>query len=170
MGQAMPKQNFVFKISRTFDAPRERVWKAWTDPEQVKQWFGPKGAKMLFNEIDLRPGGASRYGMEFAENKMFGQWVYKEIKAPEKIVAIVSFLDEDGNIIAHPMAPTWPLKVYSVVTFHDAGGGKTRIDVEWSAYEARDIERKTFEEGMAGMEQGWSGSFDQLAEYLASNK
>jgi uncharacterized protein YndB with AHSA1/START domain len=118
MALAKQKENFVFKISRTFDAKRERVWKAWTDPEQVKQWFGPKGAKMLYSKIDLRSGGASRYGMEFADNKMFGQWAFTEIKAPEKIVAIVSFLDEDGNIIAHPMSPTWPLKIYSVVTFH----------------------------------------------------
>ncbi len=166
MAKAQPRPDtFIFHIERTFNVSRERMWKAWTDPEQVKQWFGPKDAVILFNNIDLRPGGASSYGMEFGGQKMFGQWAYLEIKAPEKIVSIVSFLDEDGNIISHPMSPHWPKKVYSVVTFTEVDG-KTNISVDWSAYEASEIERKTFEEGADGMKQGWGGTFEQLETFF----
>ncbi len=169
MGQAMKKENFVFNITRIYDVTRERMWKAWTDPAQFKQWFGPKGAEILSAQIDLRPGGASKYGMEFNGSKMYGQWAFQEIEAPEKMVAIVSFLDEKGNIIAHPMAPNWPLKILSVVTFTEVGG-KTRIDVAWSAYEASDVELQTFKEGAPGMNQGWGGTFERLEDYLAKEK
>lgn len=167
MAQAAKKENFEFKISRTFDVSRERMWKAWTDPEQVKQWFGPKGATMIYSKIDLRTGGASRYGMDFAGQKMYGQWAFQELKVPEKMVAIVSFLDEDGNIVAHPMSPTWPLKIWSIVTFSEVGKNKTRIDVTWSAYEASEDERKTFEEGASSMDQGWGGTFERLEEFFS---
>ncbi len=158
--------DFVFVIERTFDAPRDRVWKAWTDPEQYKQWFGPKGCKMIYAKIDVRSGGASSYGMEFNGNMMYGQWAFLEIKAPEKIVAIVSFLDKDGNKTVHPMMPNWPRDIHSVVNFKDMGG-KTKITVEWTAYNATDIERETFEKGAPGMNQGWGGTFEQLDEFLS---
>jgi uncharacterized protein YndB with AHSA1/START domain len=168
MGYALQKENFTFTTSRVFNAPRDRVWKAWTDPQQFQQWFGPKGANIIQASIDLRPGGASKYGMEFGGQTMYGQWAFQEIKAPEKLVAVVSFLDKNGKIIPHPMMPNWPLEILSIVTFK-AEGDKTRINVEWQAFNASDIERKTFEEGASGMDQGWGGTFERLEEYLGSH-
>ena len=167
MNQTQTKDSpFVFYIDHTFDAPRERVWKAWTEPEQFKKWMGPKGSEITFCEIDFRPGGAVRYCMEFAGQQMWGQWAYREIIAPEKLVAIVSFTDENGKITAHPMSPNWPLEVFSTVTLTEKDG-KTKMAIRWTAHNASAIESATFEEGASGMKQGWGGTFERLEAYLA---
>ena len=76
-----------FVISREFDAPRERVWKAWTDVEQLKQWFSPKGFTVIAAKMDLRPGGSYHYGMRAPNGQeMWGKWVFREVKAPERLV------------------------------------------------------------------------------------
>ena len=73
------------------DAPRERVWKAWTEPAQLKQWWGPKGFKVHTCKVDLKPGGIFLYGMQAPDGSdVWGKFTYREIKAPEKLVFIVS--------------------------------------------------------------------------------
>ena len=52
-----------FVLTRTFDAPRDLVWKAWTEPKRLMEWWGPKGFKMKAAKVDLRPGGTFHYGM-----------------------------------------------------------------------------------------------------------
>ena len=97
--------NFV--ISRVLDAPRELVWKCFTDPERMKQWWGPKGVKILVSKMDLRVGGTYHYGMQTPDGKaMWGKFVYREITPPERLVFINSFSDEAGSVTRHPMAPT----------------------------------------------------------------
>ena len=161
--------NFV--ISRVFDAPRDLLWKCFTDPEHMKQWWGPKGFTVLVSKMDLRPGGMYHYGMKAPDGTpMWGRMVYREIVPPEKIVFINSFSDEQGGMTRHPMAPTWPIEMLSVFTFEEQPGGKTRFTVHWSPYNATDEERKTFGAGQASMNQGWSGTLEQLEAYLAKAK
>jgi len=156
-----------FATMRTFDAPRELVWKAFTEPERMKEWWGPKGFKVIHSKMDLRPGGVYHYGMQSPEgHEMWGKFVYREIVPPERLVLVSSFSDRDGNITRHPMAPTWPREMLSVFTFEE-NNGKTTLTIRWSPLNATDEERKTFSDGKPGMQQGWSGTFDQLAEYLA---
>ena len=88
-----------FEIQRTFRAPRERVWKAWTDEAQLKQWWGPAGFKVHTCKVDLRPGGTFLYGMTAPDGtEMWGKFVYREIKAPEKLVFVVSFSDPQAGV------------------------------------------------------------------------
>ena len=95
-----------FVISRVFDAPRELVFKAFTDPERMKHWWGPKGFKVIAQNMDLRPGGMYHYGLEAPDgNTMWGRFVYREIAAPERIVFVNSFSDEKGGLTRHPMSP-----------------------------------------------------------------
>jgi uncharacterized protein YndB with AHSA1/START domain len=159
-----------FVLTRVFDAPRNLVWKAFTEPERMKQWWGPKGFKVIASKMDLRPGGTYHYGMQAPDGKaMWGKFVYREIAPPEKLVFINSFSDENGSITRHPMSPTWPLEMISVFTFEDLGG-KTRFTIRWSAHNATDEERKTFDSSHDSMTQGWSGTMEQLAAYLATAK
>lgn len=95
-----------FVITRTFDAPRDLVWKAHTEPERLKQWWGPKGFTMLSCKVDLRPGGLFHYGMRSPDGQvMWGKFIYREIVKPERLVFIVSFSDEKGGTTRHPLAP-----------------------------------------------------------------
>ena len=151
-----------------FDAPRELVWKAFTEPERMKQWWGPKGFTVIASKMDLRPGGTYHYGMKAPDGSaMWGKFVFREIVAPERMVFINSFSDEAGGITRHPMSPTWPLEMLSTFTFEEQPGGKTKVTIRWSAHNATEEERKTFDAGHDSMRQGWGGTMEQLEAYLA---
>ena len=158
-----------FVISRTFDAPRQLVWQAWTERARLMEWFGPKGFKMPAAKMDFRPGGSFHYCLESADGKeMWGMFVYREIVAPERIVLVNSFSDEDGGLTRHPFSPTWPLQMLSTCTLTERDG-KTTVTIEWAPLDPTDEERQTFEKSRDGMKQGWSGTFEQLAAYLAKS-
>jgi uncharacterized protein YndB with AHSA1/START domain len=160
-----------FVISRVFEAPRDLLWKCFTDPEHMKQWWGPKGVKVVKSKMDLRPGGTYHYGMQTPDGKvMWGRMVYREIVPREKLVFINSFSDESGGVTRHPLAPTWPLEMMSVFTFEDQSDGKTKFTVRWSPHEATAEEQAAFDAGHASMTGGWSGTLDQLEAYLKTSK
>ncbi len=158
-----------FVISCTYDAPRDVVWKAWTEREQLKQWWGPKSAVILNCELDFRPGGIFHYRMRFAGQDMWGKMVYREIVKPERIVWVNSFSDEKGGVTRHPLSPSWPREMLSTLTFTEKDG-KTIVTVRWSPINPTEEERKTFDEGHASMKGGWTGTFDQLADYLKNKQ
>ena len=156
-----------FVISRVFDAPRGLVWKAFTEPERMKQWWGPKGFTVIASKMDLRPGGTYHYGMKAPDGSaMWGKMAFREITQPERMVFINSFSDEAGGLTRHPLAPTWPLEMLSVFTFEEMPDGKTKFTVTWSPYNATEEERKTFDAGHASMTGGWSGTMENLENYL----
>lgn len=156
-----------FTITRSFDAPRDLVWKAFTEPERLMHWWGPKGFTMVEAKVDLRPGGVYHYGMKAPDGaEMWGLWTYKEIVAPERLVVLVSFSDADGGITTHPMNPDWPREMISVMTLVDEGS-KTSVTITAAPYNATETEITTFEAGKSSMDQGFSGTFEQLDAYLA---
>jgi uncharacterized protein YndB with AHSA1/START domain len=156
-----------FVLTRFFDAPRERMWKAWTEPERMSQWWGPKGVKSRTVKMGFRPGGINHYCMTTPDGKeMWGKMVYREIVKPERIVFINSFSDEKGGLTRHPMSPTWPLEMLSTITFGEQAR-QTVVTIHWIPLHASEEERKTFDAGRESMKQGWGGSLDQLTEYLA---
>lgn len=158
----------AFVLTRTFNAPRALVWKAFTDREALAQWMCPKGDKIVDNRLDLRPGGIYLYGIASPERGTYwGKWTFVEIVPLEKLVARVSFSDANAGITRHPMAPDWPAETLSVTTFEDAGEGKTKITLQWSAYNANEKEKALFDSSHASMNQGWGGTMDQLDFYLA---
>ena len=156
-----------FVISRVFDAPRDAVWKAWTEPERLKQWWGPKGFKVHTCKVDLRPGGVFLYGMRMPDGgDMWGKFVYREIQAPKKLVFIVSFSDPKGGVTRHPWNANWPLQTMSTVELEEQGAARTKVTVRWTPHEASELERKAFDEGRDSMKQGWGGTLDQLAGFV----
>ena len=156
-----------FVISRVFDAPRETVWKAWTEPERLKQWWGPKGFKVHTCKVDLRPGGVFLYGMRAPDGgDIWGKFVYREIAAPKKLVFIVSFSDPKGGVTRHPWNESWPLQTMSTVEFEEEGPRRTKVTVRWTPHEASEVERRSFDEGRDSMKQGWTGTLEQLVGYL----
>jgi len=157
-----------FVISRVFDAPRDRVWKAWTEVEQMKQWWGPKGFVVTHCKIELRPGGKGHYCLRAPDGSdMWGRFVYREIVKPSRLVWINSFSDKDGGLSTHPMNPSWPREMLTTVSFKDLGG-KTEVSVEWIPVDgSSETEFKTFDQGRDSMKGGWTGTLDQFTAYLA---
>jgi uncharacterized protein YndB with AHSA1/START domain len=156
-----------FVISRVFDAPRDLLWKVFTDAEHMKQWWGPKGFTVLVSKMDLRPGGTYHYGMKAPNgDPMWGKFVYREIVPGERIVMITSFSDEAGGTTRHPGHMQWPLEMFSVFTFEDEPGGKTKVTIRWSAHNAKPDEQKVFDSSHDSMRQGFGGTLEQLAAHL----
>ncbi|MGB8216216.1 MAG: SRPBCC domain-containing protein [Candidatus Methanoperedens sp.] len=148
-------------ITRIFDAPRELIWKSWTEPERVKRWWGPKGFTAPFCKIDLRVGGVFLYCMRSPEGKDYwSTGVYREIVPMERIVCTDSFADEEGNVVPatfYGMSPDFPLEMLVTVTFEEFGG-KTKLILQHTGIPpGADKE---------GAEQGWNESFDKLAGIL----
>jgi uncharacterized protein YndB with AHSA1/START domain len=157
-----------FVISRVLDAPRELVWKAFADPERMKQWWGPKGFTVVVSKMDFRAGGTYLYGMTAPNGTpVWGLFRYREILPPERMVLVNSFSDERGAVTRHPLHTEWPLEWLTTFTFEDLPGGKTRFTVRWQALDASAAEQKTFDDNHDSMRTGWTGTLDQLTAYLA---
>lgn len=160
-----PGKDFV--LSRVFDAPRDLVWQAFTQPERMKEWWGPKGLTVVKSRMDLRPGGTYHYGMATPDGKiMWGKFSYREIAPPVRLVFVNSFSDEKGGLTRHPMNPNWPLELLTTFTFEDAANGKTRFTLRWQTLNPTADEQKAFDAGHDSMTQGWGGTLDQLEAYL----
>lgn len=157
-----------FVITRVFDAPRELVWQAFTDAKRLREWWGPKGVKVVHSKMDLKPGGSYHYAFETPDGStIWGKFQFREIVPRERLVFISSFSDEDGGLTRHPMAPSWPMLLHSTFTFEDEPGGKTKVTIRWQAYQASPEEQSTFDAGHDSMRQGWGGSLEVLTDYLA---
>jgi uncharacterized protein YndB with AHSA1/START domain len=159
----MEKANHAneLNITRIFNAPRERVWEAWTEPQQVKIWWGPKDFTAPFIKIDFHIDGAFLYCMESPEGEHYwSTGVFREIVEPERIVATDSFADDKGNVVPatyYGMSPDLPLEMLLTVTFEEHDG-KTRLTVHHVGIPIGE------ESDLA--EAGWNESLDKLAEHL----
>jgi uncharacterized protein YndB with AHSA1/START domain len=160
----------VFVINQTFDAPIETVFKMWTDPEHLPHWLPPTGFAMKYKNCDLKEGGACSYSMSNGDVTMHGACQYSKIDRPNRIVYTQQFCDENGNISRHPMAPTWPENMLTVVDFCAETADTTRVTITWQPYgKFTDEELQTTIAARAGMTQGWTGSFDKLEKYLSNH-
>ena len=147
-------------VTRVFDAPREMVFRAWTDPKQVREWFPPKDFTAPVCELDPRPGGIFRIVMKGPEGEPFnggefpGEGVFTEVVPNERLA--FTFAGE-GDM---------PPPIVMTVLFADQGGGKTKVTVHQTARTIAEYEalRKM------GSEEGLSQSFDKLDELLARLK
>lgn len=165
-----PSADTEFTISRVFDASRLLVWHAWTEAGRLAQWWGPKGGAIRVVELDLRPGGMFHFAVQFQPgHDVFCRFIYRDIAAPERRVFVKSFSDADGGITRAPfrqLGGTWPLEVLNVLTLAEQGG-KTTLALRGGPINASADERKTLAGMFASLRQGFAGTFDRLAGYLA---
>jgi len=160
------KERFV--INRTFDAPLDLMFEAWTDPRRLSQWLPPTGFTMEFIRSDIKPGGSTFYFMTGHGAKMYGRAEYLEIQRPDRMVYTQQFCDEKEKVTRHPMSATWPETMLTTVELSEEGPSRTRVTVTWEPFNAATREEvETFVKAKAGMTMGWTGSFDKLEEYLA---
>jgi len=153
-GAPMTERTVV--ITRIFDARREVVFEAWTDPVHLAAWFGPKGFMNPVCEVDLRIGGKLRIVMrapDGAEHPMIG--IFREIVRPERLVFTNIATDTAGKIL---------LEGLTTVTFAEHGGGQTKLTMESHAVARVDYASPMLE----GMEVGWTQTIDRLGEYIVT--
>jgi uncharacterized protein YndB with AHSA1/START domain len=150
-------------ITRIFDAPRELVWKAWTDPKYVMQWWGPKGFTSPACEIDFRVGGKFIFCMKTPDGQVgWNAGEYHEIVLHEKIVSSMYFSDSKGNKVepeAYGIEHEAIDDAYDVITFEDLGNGQTKLTFIGS--EPMESAKES------GQLEGWAEQLDKVAAVLA---
>ncbi len=153
----------ALEIERVFDAPRELVWKAWTDAEMAKRWWGPKGFTSPAAEIDFRVGGKYLLAMQSPDfnngDPIWSTGVYREIVPNERIVCTDCFADGNGNVVPathYGMSEDFPMETLITVELEEIDG-KTKLTLRHEGMPAEMAE---------GAEAGWNESFDKLAVSL----
>ncbi len=153
MNARTPYGEATVTLTRVLDAPRALVWRAWTDPKQMAQWFGPRGFTADC-ELDLRVGGAFRIVMHGCDGNDFPmKGVFREIVPPQRLVFSNIAVDNDGNHL---------LEGETTVILEEESG-KTKLTLHTYAKGLVPIAPQM----LAGMEAGWSQSLDKLAELVA---
>ena len=153
-----------YVLERIFDAPRELVWRAWTDPEILHQWYGP-GVETVIHQFDLRPGGAWLNEMKWGGKSDFSKMAFQEVTQPKRMVWHHSSTDVDWNVVSSPMMANWPRVLLTTVTFQEADG-KTTVRLSQVPLDATDAEIACFAEMMVNMDKGWGSGFKMLDDLL----
>jgi uncharacterized protein YndB with AHSA1/START domain len=148
-------------ITRDFDAPRELVFRAWTDPAHLARWFAPHGCTIEYHQLDLREGGTFHSCLRTPDGKdCWCRGVYREVVAPERIVYTLAVADEHGNLVEPAQAgmdPDWPRETIVTVTFAEVEG-KTRLTLRQTVSEA--LAKRT------GAHPSWLEMLDRLQTEL----
>lgn len=163
------EQDFV--LTRIVKAPRARVWKAYSEADQLAQWWGPKGAAIRVLTLDFRPGGMFHYAMEFQPgHPIYGRFVYGLIDEPQRLEYISGFSDEHGGLTRAPfpqLEDRFPLEIHNAVTFEETDGA-TLVTARSSPINATPAEIDTFVGMFESMRGGFNGTFDKLDTLLAN--
>ena len=140
-------------ITRTLDAPRDVVFKAWTEPEQLSQWFGPRGYCVPSPEIDPRPRGVVRLDMRGPDGTHYpNRGTVREIEAPARFAFETSLPDDKGAPILH---------ILNTVTFSE-DDGRTTLTLKAHVIDSTPAAAPFLE----GMHNGWSETLDRLGEHV----
>ena len=148
-------------IKRTLDLPLSTVWKAWTEPESFKKWWGPEGYTCPDCRLDPREGGKYLYSMKGPDGKkIWGAGEYLEVVPKNKIIYLDRFADEEGNTVPasyYNMAGEWPEEMLVTVSL-DEVAGKTNMTLAHS-----DLPAEMADDCI----KGWQSSFDKMERELA---
>jgi uncharacterized protein YndB with AHSA1/START domain len=163
MTQSIVGEQERMMVARVFHASRELVWKAWTDPEYVAQWWGPKGFTAPVCKMDFRVGGKSLFCMKSPDGQEFWTGVeYHEIVPYEKIVSSMYFADANGDKVEAAQLGIEHEAIdgaYDVTLFEDLGDGKTKLTY---------IGNEPMESAKnSGQLEGWNQILDKVAAVVA---
>ncbi len=158
-------------VTRVLDAPVEWVWKAWTDPKYVMQWWGPTAFTCPVAEMDFREGGTSlvcmRAPKDFGGQDMYNTWTYRKIVPMQSIEYILNFADKDGKVIDPAtlgLPPDMPQEVRNLVTLKDLGNGKTEMTIteyDWAVGHMMDMSKMGLEQCLDKMAAIFATAFTE---------
>lgn len=156
---ATAEQQKTLVIKRVFDLPLSTIWKAWSQPESYKKWWGPKEFTCPYCAINFTTGGKYLSSMKGPDGKeIFGTGTYKEIVPNKKIVYTDSFADSKGNVVpaSYYNMPDMPLELTVTVTLEEKDG-KTNMTLQHEGIPAEMFDDCT---------KGWQSSFDKMETNL----
>ena len=157
----------TYVLERVFNAPRELVWKTWTDPELLPRWYGPR-VETIIHRLEVKPGGLWLGEMKWDGKSNYQRVEFTEVTPPERLVWLHASSDADWNVAASPMMPDWPRVLLTTVTFAaEDGGERTKLRLTWVPHEASEAEIACFAGAIEGLDKGWGAGMKLLEELLA---
>jgi uncharacterized protein YndB with AHSA1/START domain len=155
-----------FSITRTFNASKQQVFDAFSHAEALAQWWGPVNMPIDVIKLDFRPQGIFHYCMKGAGEPRYGIFHYVTIEAPNKIEWINSFANEAGEIIQAPFPGLiFPKEIMNIMTLTEEEA-VTTLHLTGYPINASEEEENTYYSMFASMNQGFTGTLDQLENYL----
>lgn len=154
----------VYVLEREFDAPKQMVWRTWTEPDLLARWYGPN-AETTIHELTVEEGGQWLNEMRWGEKANYQRAEFREVSEPDRLVFLQSVTDDKWQITANPMMPDWPKQLLTTVTFEEQGG-KTTMRLEWVPHEASEAEIACFRMALEGLDQGWGAGMALLDALL----
>jgi uncharacterized protein YndB with AHSA1/START domain len=159
-----------FRITRDFDAGKDLMFRAWTDQDLLRHWWGPKNFRWVGGKLNLYPGGVFHYCMQAPDGAdMWGLFVYLDISKPDRLIFLNSFSDEEGHPVKHPLMPDWPLQILNTLTFSEHRG-KTTLTMCGTPLSATSVECRAFEAGRDLLRLGFNATWERLGQYLSAGK
>jgi uncharacterized protein YndB with AHSA1/START domain len=161
---AMGTERHDLVVTRVVDAPVEELWRAWTDPDLVKQWWGPEGFTAPVARMDVREGATSLVAMRSPEGQdLYNTWTYEAVDPPNRLVFTTRFADRDGKAVdpsVQGLPSEMPNEVRTEVVLRDQGGSTelTVTEYDWPAGQMMEMSRM-------GLEQ----TLDKLTALLTSS-
>ena len=153
-------------ISRSFNAPKEIVFNAFSDAAVFSQWWGPPGVPITVVKFNFKQNGIFLYKAEMQGQTMWGRFIYQQISKPDFLEFVSSFSDENGGITRAPFSDKFPLEIFNRFEFSEEDN-ITTITMKGYPINASEEEMEMYVAAKAGMQQGFAGTFNQLEDYLA---
>src|SRR5688572_12440608 len=155
----------TFNFTREFDAPRERVFNAFSNADALNAWWGPIETKNSVIKLDFRPRGIFHYKMESQGKITYGRFLFGKIQPFELLEFTNAFADENAKVVRAPFDILIPLEIFYRLQFTEHNG-KTTIAMTGQAVNASLEELEGFRSIELGMQRGFGATFDKLSSYL----
>jgi len=155
----------TFNFTREFNAPRKRVFNAFSNAEALNAWWGPIETKNSVIKLDFRPGGIFHYKMESQGKITYGRFLFRKIQPFELLEFTNAFADENAKVVRAPFDILIPLEIFYRLQFTEHNG-KTTIAMTGEAVNASPEELGGFQSIEVGMQRGFGATFNKLSLYL----
>src|SRR5688572_32627399 len=155
----------IFKLTREFNAPRQRVFNAFSNAEALNAWWGPVETKNSVIKLDFRPGGIFHYKMDSQGKVTYGRFLFSKIQPFELLEFTNAFADENAKVVRAPFDIQIPLEIFYRLRFTEHNG-KTVIEMTGQPVNATPKESEGFRSIGLGMERGFGATFNKLSSYL----
>lgn len=154
-----------FQMEYRFKAPRELVFKAFSDAEALNAWWGPVETRNSVISLDFRPGGIFHFRMEGQGHVSYGRFLFRDIQPPYLLEFTNAFADEQAQVVKAPFDMPFPLEILYRITLREEGA-ETVLSLTGQPLNATPEETASFRSINSSMHQGFGATFGQLALYL----
>jgi uncharacterized protein YndB with AHSA1/START domain len=155
----------VYRYKRYFSLPCALVWRGWTDPALLAQWYGP-GVETVIHQFDLRPGGEWRSEMRWNGRSDFSLMRFVKVKEGAQLVWRHQAVDQAWQPAPSQLIPDWPQSMVTQLALKEGGDGRTKLLLTLEPEQPTDAEAACFAQMMAGLDSGWDKGFDHMEQLL----